>query len=225
MNYKNAIRILTTAATILCAIGFMTLTVAAQEQNEEKKPAVTEKGRDPFKHYEPVRKFKPVVTKLEPPSIQVRIERYRAQKMAAATAHVAPPKPTTALMLNEIQVNGIFRTPRGWAAMVEATPIKLSYVVYPGETFFDGQLVAIEESRLIFRRDTVWTDAHKDKSVEIKPLRQPSPVEAMTATKTAPTDAPAAPSSAAGGTGSLAGKPASIEKPASPEKPTSPEKQ
>src|SRR2546430_9939903 len=140
----------------------------------------SEKGRDPFKHYELVRKTKPVVTKLEPPSIQVRIERYRAQKMSAAAAHVAPPKPTTALMLNEIQVNGIFRTPRGWAAMVEAMPIKLSYVIYPGETFFDGQLVAIEESRLVFRRDTVWTDGHKDKSVEVKPLRQPSPVEAMT---------------------------------------------
>src|SRR5947208_1842402 len=132
MNYKNAIRILAVAATILSAIAFMAFTAAAQKQNEDKKPVVSEKGRDPFKHYEAVRKFKPVVTRLEPPSIQVRIERYRAQKMAAATAHVAPPKPTTALMLNEIQVNGIFRTPRGWAAMVEATPIKLSYVVYPG---------------------------------------------------------------------------------------------
>ncbi len=69
MNYKNAIRILAAAATILCAIAFMAFTVAAQEQNEEKKPVVSEKGRDPFKHYEPVRKFKPVVTKLEPPSI------------------------------------------------------------------------------------------------------------------------------------------------------------
>jgi hypothetical protein len=222
MNYKKAIRILATAATILCAIAFMAFTVTAQGQNEEKKPAVSEKGRDPFKHYEPVRKFKPVVTKLEPPSIQVRIERYRGQKMAAAAAHVAPPKPTTALMLNEIQVNGIFRTPRGWAAMVEATPIKLSYVVYPGESFFDGQLVAIEETRLVFRRDTVWTDGHKDKSVEVKPLRQPSPVEAMTSTKAAPTNPSASESGAGVNAGSaggpVAGKPVPPEKPASPEK-------
>src|SRR5256884_987815 len=217
MNYKNATRILAAAATILCATAFMAFTVAAQ-QNEEKKPVVSEKGRDPFKHYELVRKTKPVVTKLEPPSIQVRIERYRAQKMAAASAHVAPPKPTTTLMLNEIQVNGIFRTPRGWAAMVEATPIKLSYVVYPGESFFDGQLVAIEESRLVFRRDTVWTDGHKDKSVEVKPLRQPSPVEAMTSPKVAPTN-PSASESGAGGSagGPVAGKPVPPEKPASPE--------
>src|SRR2546426_2822237 len=191
MNYKKAIRILATAATILCAIAFMAFTVTAQGQNEEKKPVVSEKGCDPFKHYEPVRKFKPVVTKLEPPSIQVRIERYRGQKIAAAAAHVAPPKPTTALMLNEIQVNGIFRTPRGWAAMVEATPIKLSYVFYPGETFFDGQLVAIEENRLIFRREVVWTDGRREKSVEMKPLRQYRPTEAMTAAKSAPASTPA----------------------------------
>jgi hypothetical protein len=111
--------------------------------------------------------------------------------MAAASAHIPPPKPTTALLLNEMQVTGIFRTPRGWAAMVEATPIKLSYVVYPGEMFFDGQLVAIEENRLVFRRDIVWADGRREKSVEIKPLRKPSTVEEMTAAKAAPANVPA----------------------------------
>ena len=86
------------------------------------------------------------------------------------------PKPTTALILSEMQVIGIFRTPRGYAAMVEATPIKLSYVIYPGETFFDGQLVAIEEDRLVFRRETRWSDGRREMSVETKPLRQPDAV-------------------------------------------------
>jgi len=77
--------------------------------------------------------------------------------------------------------------------MVEATPLtpKLSYVVYPGESFFDGQLVAIEEGRLVFRRDIVWTDGRREKSVELKPLRVPSPVEAMTSTQAAAKAAPA----------------------------------
>lgn len=194
MNYKQAIRYAVSTAVILSAIGLASLTAIAQEQAEPMKPVASQKstGRDPFKRYEPVYKAsKATASKLEPPSIQVRIERYRAQKMAAARAHVSPPKPTTALLLNEMQVIGIFRTPRGWAAMVEATPIKLSYVIYPGESFFDGQLVAIEESRLIFRRDTVWTDGRREKSVEVKPLRQPSPVEAMTSGKAAPTNNPA----------------------------------
>jgi hypothetical protein len=90
-----------------------------------------------------------------------------------------------------MQVIGIFRTPRGFAAMIEATPIKLSYVIYPGENFFDGQLVAIEETRLVFRRDTVWTDGRREKSVETKALRTPNPAEGMTATKAAPANTPA----------------------------------
>jgi hypothetical protein len=75
--------------------------------------------------------------------------------------------------------------------MVEAMPINLSYVIYPGESFFDGQLVAIEESRLVFRRDIVWTDGRREKTVEVKPLRTPNPVEAMTSAKAAPANAPA----------------------------------
>jgi hypothetical protein len=82
-------------------------------------------------------------------------------------------------LLNEIQVIGISRSPRGYAAIVEATPIKLSYVIYPGEPFYDGQLVAIEDNRLVFRRETVFTDGRRERSVEYKALRQASPVNSV----------------------------------------------
>ena len=193
MDYKNAFRYLVSAAVTLCAVSLIAMTATAQEPVEARKPVVTERasGRDPFKKYAPVVKLgKAAPARLEAPAIQVRIDRYRAQKLAAANAHVAPPKPTSVLLLNEMQVIGIFRTPRGFAAMIEATPIKLSYIIYPGESFFDGQLVAIEEARLVFRRDIVWTDGRHEKTVEIKPLRQVNPVEAMTS-KTAPASAPA----------------------------------
>ena len=199
MDYKNAIRNVTSAAVIFGAIGLTAMTAMAQEKAPAKKPVVSEKtqrisGRDPFQKYVPVVKMgKALPTKLDAPSIQVRIDRYRSQKLAAASAHVAAPKPTSVLLLNEMQVTGIFRTPRGFAAMVEATPFspKLSYVVYPGESFFDGQLVAIEETRLVFRRDIVWTDGRREKTVETKALRPPSPIEALVNTKTPPANAPA----------------------------------
>jgi hypothetical protein len=139
-------------------------------------------GRDPFKRYEPPR---PVAKKISgqvlPPSIQERIESYKAQKLAAMNARMPAPKPTTALLLNEIQVIGISRTPRGYAAIVEATPIKLSYVIYPGEPFYDGQLVAIEDTRLVFRHETVFTDGRRERAVQLKPLRQTTPVNALSA--------------------------------------------
>ena len=194
MNYKNSIGYLANAAVILSAIGLTAIPATAQDPTPAKKPVVSERtsGRDPFKKYVPVVKAgKLAPSRLEAPPIQVRIDRYRAQKAAAAAAHVTPPKPTSVLLLNEMQVTGIFRTPRGVSAMVEATPIKLSYTIYPGETFFDGQLVAIEENRLVFRRDVVWTDGRREKTVETKPLRTSNPVDLMTAVKASPANAPA----------------------------------
>lgn|SRR5688500_11343667 len=192
MNYERIIRLSLTLVIAATTITTSAVLVSAQEATKPEAPVKQARkgGRDPFKRYEPPVKLVKA-TKLEVPPIQVRIERYRAQKLAAATAHVPPPKPTTALLISEMQVTGIFRTPRGWAAMIEATPIKLSYVIYPGEAFFDGQLVAIEEGSLTFRREVVWLDGRREKSTEVKQLRKPSPVEDMTA-KAVPANAPAA---------------------------------
>ena len=143
--------------------------------------------RDPFVPYKPPVKAKvnkAIPVPIAPPAIEERIDGYKSQKMAAMNAQQPAPKPTTALLLKEMQVIGIFRTPRGFAAMVEATPIHLSYVVYPGEVFYDGQLVAIEENRLVFRQETRWSDGRRDKKVETKPLRKPNAlVESLAATR------------------------------------------
>jgi hypothetical protein len=107
-----------------------------------------------------------------PPPIDARIEYYkRIREQAVAAGHPIP-KVTSVLTLSEMTVSGIFKTPRGWAAMVQATPINLSYTIYPGERFFDGQLVAIEENRLVFKRVTKVGENKFVASVENKPLRQ-----------------------------------------------------
>jgi hypothetical protein len=151
--------------------------------------SISAQERDPFQR--PLPPAKPKYSKsspvpITPPTIQERVDRYKAKKMAAMNSQSPAPKPTTALLLSEMQVTGIFRTPRGYAAMIEATPIKLSYVIYPGELFYDGQLVAIEENRLVFRRETRWSDGRRDVAVETKPLRQPNAVvDSMTAQRNA----------------------------------------
>jgi hypothetical protein len=151
--------------------------------------------RDPFVKYKPALKRrveKKVVSPVPAPDLKARIDKYKAQKLAAMNLQQAAPKPTTALLLSEVNVIGIFRTPRGYAAMVEATPIKLSYVVYPGEQFYDGMLVAIEESRLVFRKQTRWTDGRTEVAVETKVLAQPSAADALTAQRGTEQPAPAA---------------------------------
>jgi hypothetical protein len=122
-----------------------------------------------------------------PPAIEARIEYYKRIREQAVAAGQPVPKVTSVLTLNEMSVAGIFKTPRGWAAMMQATPINLSYTVYPGEKFFDGQLVAIEENRLVFKRVTKVGEGKFVASVENKPLRQYT--MAQQATGTAPTGA------------------------------------
>jgi hypothetical protein len=119
-----------------------------------------------------VKKGPPPIVPVAAPDINLRINYYKQQREAAAANGLPIPKVTSVLTLDEMAVTGIFKTPRGFAAMVEATPIKLSYTIYPGEKFFDGQLVAIEENRLIFRKVVKMSNNKFISSVENKALRQ-----------------------------------------------------
>lgn len=182
-----------TAAAIVFGLALGNGTLASgqdPDKNVTSKPAAKrtyDSGRDPFRKFEPPRPTRKAASnQVLIPSIQERIAQYRAQKAAAMNARMAAPKPTTALLLSEMQVIGISRSPRGYAAIVEATPIRLSYVLYPGERFYDGQLVAIEDNRLIFRRETVYTDGRRERTVEIKALRQPGSPHDMTSTPSVP---------------------------------------
>lgn len=191
MQVKDTSRIRFTSfvlsTAMVVASGFA-MGVMAQE-TQPQKPVVAKRtpggGRDPFRKYEPPRPaVKQTMDQSPIPSIQERISNYKAQKLAAMNARMPAPKPTTALLLSEIQVVGISRSPRGYAAIVEATPIKLTYVIYPGEPFYDGQLVAIEDSRLVFRREIVFKDGRRERIVDYKPLRQPTQVNSMPAPTT-----------------------------------------
>jgi len=169
MNYTKLIK--QTMHAALAAGALLTFSANGFVQAQEASTTYRGAGRDPFMKYKPpVKRVKPVPQPLAAPSIEQRIAAYKAQKAIAMNAQLPAPKPTTALLLSEAQVTGIFRTPRGYAAMVDAKPINLSYVIYPGETFYDGMLVAIEEDRLVFRKETRWTDGRREMKVEMKAL-------------------------------------------------------
>ncbi len=124
----------------------------------------------------------PPIVAVNAPPIEQRINYYKRLREEAALNGQEIPKVTSVLTLEEMAVTGIFRTPRGYAAMVEAKPIKLSYTIYPGEKFFDGQLVAVEENRLVFRKVLKMSDGKFIASVENKTLRQYSVQEEVQGT-------------------------------------------
>lgn len=184
MNYTKLIK--QTFKGTLAAAALLTFSATAFAQ--EASTTYRSTPRDPFTKYKPpVKRVKPVPQPIGAPSIEQRIAAYKTQKAIAMNAQLPAPKPTTALLLSEAQVTGIFRTPRGYAAMVEAKPIKLSYVIYPGETFYDGMLVAIEEDRLVFRKETRWSDGRREMNVEMKALGATNAVkDTLTTTNAAP---------------------------------------
>jgi len=192
MNYTKMIKQTLQAALAAGAV----LTFSAAGLAQEASTTYRGAGRDPFTKYKPaVKRVKRVPQPVSAPSIEQRIAAYKTQKAIAMNAQLPAPKPTTALLLSEAQVTGIFRTPRGYAAMVEAKPIKLSYVIYPGEIFFDGMLVAIEEDRLVFRKETRWSDGRREMNVEMKALGATNAVKDALTSANAP--AAAAPTSTA----------------------------
>lgn len=183
---------------ILFAAGFVLLSgnldqVFAQQTTRDPfdKP-VWQKPKDPNAKAPTTvdKNGKVVVTKPTPPpvvpvgvpAIQDRINYFKKIREVAAEKGETLPKVTSVLTLSEMSVMGIFRTSRGFAAMVQATPISLSYTIYPGEKFFDGQLVAIEENRLIFRKVTKMSNNKFISSEESKPLRTYSDQEAIQGT-------------------------------------------
>jgi hypothetical protein len=150
------------------------------------KKSVTPGTTTPGGKTTPDKKLPPVIGPVVAPAIDLRINYYKQQREAAAASGMPIPKVTSVLTLDEMAITGIFKTPRGFAAMVEAVPIKLSYTIYPGEKFFDGQLVAIEENRLVFRKVTKMTNGKFISSVENKTLRQYTVQEVIQGT--APTE-------------------------------------
>ncbi len=110
------------------------------------------------------------------PPVESRVNYYmnviRPQCIAQGCTQM--PKPTVVMTLDEMTVTGITRTPRGYAAIVELKPINLSYTIYPGEKFFDGQLVAVEDNHLVFRKVTKMSNGKFAVAEEKKILRKMS---------------------------------------------------
>jgi len=157
--------------------------VSGQTRDPFAKPgwSITRENRGPA-----VKKTPTVPVDALVPSIDQRIAFFKRLREEAAMNNQPLPKVTSVLTLNEMAVTGIFKTPRGYAAMVEAVPIKLSYTIYPGEKFFDGQLVAVEENRLVFRKVTKMAKNKFVATVENKTLRKYSAQEEIQGT--APTE-------------------------------------
>lgn len=161
---------------------------ASQTPKNPTAKSTTVVNKDGSVSTKPVKAPPQPVVPVGVPPIQDRINYYKElRRIAAERGDETLPKVTSVLTLDEMSISGIFRTPRGYAAIVQATPISLSYTIYPGEKFFNGQLVAIEENRLVFRKVIKMSNGKFISSEENKSLRLYSEQEQIQGT--APVDA------------------------------------
>ena len=56
------------------------------------------------------------------------------------------------LLIDEIELTGIYRTPRGYTAQVKAPGARQSYLLKEGDQLFDGDVVSINRSEVVFKQ-------------------------------------------------------------------------
>jgi Tfp pilus assembly protein PilP len=62
------------------------------------------------------------------------------------------PEGVPGLLIDEIDLKGIFRTARGYVAQVNASNQKKSYLLKEGDQLYDGDVVSIGKNEVVFKQ-------------------------------------------------------------------------
>lgn len=75
------------------------------------------------------------------------------------------PDGVTGLLIDEIQLKGILRTPKGFVEQVSLLDGRKSYLLRQGDQLFDGDVISINRSQIIFKQVVEYPTA-------LKPFRE-----------------------------------------------------
>lgn len=75
------------------------------------------------------------------------------------------PEGIPGLLIDEIALIGVLRTPSGWIAQVQAADKQKSYLLKEGDQLYDGEVVSIDRSEVVFKQEV------RDPAA-IKPFRE-----------------------------------------------------
>jgi len=62
------------------------------------------------------------------------------------------PEGVPGLLIDEVIISGIFRTPEGWLAQVQAADNEKSYLIRVGDQLYDGDVLAISPNEVVFNQ-------------------------------------------------------------------------
>ena len=83
-----------------------------------------------------------------------RRDPFKSLLVAQDKAKVGGPRPQgiPGLLIDEIDVTGIFHTSKGWVAQVQAGNKEKSYLIKEGDQLFDGDVVSIARGEVVFKQ-------------------------------------------------------------------------
>jgi hypothetical protein len=135
-------------------------------------PSVYVKGkRSPFE--DPNRRpnnFHPATVRLFPP-VEERLRDYMSRRAQAKANGTRIPLALSAFLVEELEVNGIFKTKDGYGALVRAKPTNQTYFVHQGEKVFNGEIKRLEAKQVVFTSIT-WMVNGKDETKEVTKVIQ-----------------------------------------------------
>lgn len=83
-----------------------------------------------------------------------RRDPFRSLLAAAPKPELRGPRPEGAagLLIDEIDITGIFKTSKGFVAQVQAQNEKKSFLLRPGDQVYDGDVLRIDTNEVVFRQ-------------------------------------------------------------------------
>jgi hypothetical protein len=83
-----------------------------------------------------------------------RRDPFRSLLAAAPKPALRGPRPegVAGLLIDEIDITGIFRTSKGFVAQVQAQNEKKSFLLRPGDQVYDGDVLRIDTNEVVFRQ-------------------------------------------------------------------------
>ena len=83
-----------------------------------------------------------------------RRDPFRSLLVTREAPEIQGPRPegVPGLLIDEVNLIGIVKTPKGYLAQVQSADRQKSYLLREGEQLYDGEVVSIEENEVVFKQ-------------------------------------------------------------------------
>lgn len=83
-----------------------------------------------------------------------RRDPFRSLLVTREAPEIQGPRPegVPGLLIDEVSLIGIIRTPAGYVAQVQAADRQKSFLLHEGEELFDGEVVSIDSNEVVFKQ-------------------------------------------------------------------------